>query len=159
MATTLPSDPLGQGWSGFDLGPLSVAPFLLMAVIVGVCGLGTGLVMPASNNALLDLVPERAGVISAMRGMCRSTGGIIGTALIVVTLELSADKAAGLRAVFVAYGLLLLVTIPLTFLIPDMPRASRRGGVPAARAATPAESDASPGGTPQTVGAGGRTDR
>src|SRR3954452_7236095 len=106
-----------------------------MAMIVGVCGVGTGLVMPASNNAILDLMPERAGVISAMRGMCRSTGGIIGTAVIVVMLELSDDKAAGLRTMFTAYGLLLLLAIPLTCLIPDMQRPSRRGAQPAGESA------------------------
>jgi EmrB/QacA subfamily drug resistance transporter len=146
---------LGQGWAGFDLGPISVAPFFLLAVVVGVCGVGTGLVMPASNNAILDLMPERAGVISAMRGMCRSTGGIIGTAVIVVMLELSQDKAAGLRTMFTAYGLLLLLAIPLTFLIPDLPRTSRRGGKQAGESARPTSPADGPGsapvGTPQTA--------
>ncbi|MFN8635581.1 MAG: MFS transporter [Chloroflexota bacterium] len=119
---------LGQGWNGAEVGPVTVAPFLLMASIVAFSGLGTGLVMPASNNAILDLVPERAGIISAMRGMCRSTGGIIGTALIVVILEMSEDKAAGLRLAFTAYGIMLLAAIPLTFLIPDMPRELRQRG-------------------------------
>ena len=84
--------------------------------------MGSGLVMPASNNAALDLLPDRAGVISGMRGMFRSTGGIIGTALIVVTLSLSEDQAAGLRMVFTVYGIVLLVAIPLTLMIPEMPR-------------------------------------
>jgi MFS family permease len=154
---------LGQGWAGFDLGPLSVAPFFLMAMVVGLAGVGTGLVMPASNNAILDLMPERAGVISAMRGMCRSTGGIIGTAVIVVMLELSQDKAAGLRTMFTAYGLLLLVAIPLTFLIPDMPRTSRRGGEkagPSTRQTPPSEEpDSAPVGMPQTVSVATRVDR
>jgi hypothetical protein len=102
-----------------------------------------------------------------MRGMCRSTGGIIGTAVMVVVLELSQDKAAGLRTMFVAYGVLLLVAIPLTFLIPDMPRASRRGGAPAgegARSKPPTSEPVgaptgAPTGTPQTVSAATRADR
>lgn len=119
---------LGQGWDGVALGPLDVTPILLLAAVVGMAGIGTGLVMPASNNAVLDLMPERAGVISAMRGICRSIGGIIGTAVFVVALELSQDKAAGLRMMFTAYGILLLAAIPLTLLIPEMSRErSRRG--------------------------------
>src|SRR5205823_11038163 len=98
------------------------------ALVFRLAGVGSGMVMPASNNAILDLLPDRAGVISAMRGMFRSTGGIIGTAVIVVMLELSEDKAAGLRMMFTAYGLLLLTAIPLTLLIPDMERKSRRHG-------------------------------
>jgi MFS family permease len=140
---------LGQGWSGIDLGMFSIAPFFLLAMNVGLAGIGSGMVMPASNNAILDLMPERAGVISAMRGMFRSTGGIIGTAVIVVMLELSDDKAAGLRTMFTAYGLLLLIAIPLTFLIPEMSRAGRRGE---------AQSDGGPK-LPRAVGVASRADR
>jgi EmrB/QacA subfamily drug resistance transporter len=117
---------LGLDLTDVALGTLSVAPFLLLAVVVGMAGVGTGLVMPASNNALLDLMPDRAGVISGMRGMCRATGGIVGTAVIVVMLELSQDKAAGLRTMFSAYGILLLTAIPLTLMIPDIRRRSHR---------------------------------
>jgi len=120
---------LGMGWMGAEIGPLTIAPFFLLAAIVGLSGIGTGFVMPASNNALLDLVPERAGVVSAMRGVFRSIGSIIGTALVVVVLELSEDKAAGLRFSFIFYGALLVLAIGLTFLIPDLPRHAReRGG-------------------------------
>jgi MFS family permease len=119
---------LGEGWNGVELGPITLAPFFLMALVTGLAGVGSGMVMPASNNAILDLLPERAGVISAMRGMCRSTGGIIGTAFVVLILEMSQDKASGLRTMFLAYGLILLIAIPLTFLIPEMPKALRRGG-------------------------------
>jgi EmrB/QacA subfamily drug resistance transporter len=139
---------LGQGWGEIDLGVLTIAPFFLLALNVGLAGIGSGMVMPASNNAILDLMPERAGVISAMRGMFRSTGGIIGTAVIVVMLELSQDKAAGLRTMFTAYGLLLLIAIPLTFLIPEMTRTGRRSGAEADGSGRP------PLATAQPVGAG-----
>jgi EmrB/QacA subfamily drug resistance transporter len=119
---------LGLGLLGNEFAGVVVAPFVLMAITVGVAGIGTGLVMPAANNAVLDLMPERAGVISGMRGMFRSTGGIIGTAVIVVALSLSEDQAAGLRTMFTVYGILLLVAIPLTFAIPEMSRESQRAG-------------------------------
>jgi hypothetical protein len=66
--------------------------------------------------------------------MCRSMGGIIGTAVVVVILELHEDKAAGLRLMFTTFGLLLLTAIPLTFLIPDLSSESRRGGRSSSRA-------------------------
>ncbi len=148
---------LGQGWSGGMLGPITVAPFVILALVVGLAGVGSGMVMPASNNAVLDLLPDRAGVISAMRGMFRSTGGIIGTAVIVVMLELSEDKAAGLRMMFTAYGLLLLLAIPLTLMIPDMDRSIRRRGSRSggdSRRAPPAEGEAKesePSGAPASA--------
>jgi EmrB/QacA subfamily drug resistance transporter len=154
---------LGQGWVGDELGWLSVAPFALLAVVVGLAGVGSGLVMPASNNAALDLLPDRAGAISSMRGVFRSTGGILGTALIVVILSLSEDQAAGLRMAFTAYGVVLLAAIPLTLMIPEMPREIRRGsdrsgGGPRRTAPGPD----TPGGVPapgqRAVGAAGSGD-
>jgi EmrB/QacA subfamily drug resistance transporter len=134
---------LGQGWTGAELGWITVVPFVFMAMVVGLAGVGTGLVMPSSNNAMLDLVPDRAGVISGMRGMFRSTGGIIGTAMIVLVLEISTDKAAGLRTMFLAYGLILLAAIPLTLFIPETAReGAGRGessGGSAHRSSPPAE--------------------
>jgi EmrB/QacA subfamily drug resistance transporter len=118
---------LGQGWAGDELGFLTIVPFALMALVVGLQGIGSGLVMPASNNAALDLLPDRAGVISGMRGVFRSTGGILGTAVIVVILSLSEDQAAGLRMAFTVYGVVLLAAIPLTLMIPEMPREERGG--------------------------------
>jgi MFS family permease len=155
---------LGQGWTGAALGPLTVAPFVILAIVVGMTGVGTGLVMPASNNAALDLLPGRAGVISGLRGMCRSTGGIIGTAVIMVVLEMRQDKAASLRTIFTAYGVLLLTTIPLTLLVPDLSRESRRradrSGGPARRAPPAAnEPGAAPASAPPAVGAAGSADR
>ena len=92
-------------------------------------GLGMGLLVPSSNNAGLDLLPQRAAVISGIRGLFRSTGGVVGTAIIVLWLELSPDKAAGMRTIFTVLGVLMLLTIPLVFLIPDRAREriSRRG--------------------------------
>ena len=83
---------------------------------------GMGLSGPASNNAALDLVPEKAASITGIRGLFRSTGGVLGTALFVLVLELSPDKAAGLRSIFGVLSLILLATIPIVFLIPDTAR-------------------------------------
>jgi hypothetical protein len=71
------------------------------------------------------LLPHRAAVISGLRGLFNSTGGVIGTATIVLWLALSPDKAVGMRTVFVALGSLLLLTLPLVFLIPDRARERR----------------------------------
>ena len=155
---------LGQGWAGDELGVLSIGPFVLMALVVGLAGVGSGLVMPASNNAALDLLPDRAGVISGMRGVFRSTGGIVGTAVIVVILSLSEDQAAGLRMAFTVYGVILLAAIPLTLLIPEMPRESDRGGGrPSGRAPHQPPLAGTPGPTPasapQTVSASSTLDR
>jgi Na+/melibiose symporter-like transporter len=127
---------LSRGWSDVTLLGLHIGTFALLSAEVALGGMGMGLAAPSSNNALLDLLPERAAVVTGIRGMFRSTGGVVGTALIVLWLELSPDKAVGLRSIYSILALGLLTTVPLTLLIPDTARAKRQ-----ARArATPAES-------------------
>jgi MFS family permease len=127
---------IGQGWDGIALGVLAVGPFGLLAMTTGLSGIAMGLFMPSSNNAALDLLPDRVGVVAGLRQFFRQVGGMIGTASIVVALSLSPDKAAGMREIYTVLGLALIVTIPLAFLIPDAARERRRqetGAGPARR--------------------------
>ena len=117
---------LSQGLGELTLGSLHVSAFPLLAAQLLIAGIGTGLSAPSSNNAILDLLPERTAVITGIRGVFRSTGGVVGTAGIVLALELSPDKAAGLRGIFLFLAVLLLFTIPLTLAIPDTARARQR---------------------------------
>jgi EmrB/QacA subfamily drug resistance transporter len=110
---------LGQGLGGIKLGPLETGPVVPLLMIMGLSGMGMGLLIPSSNNAGLDLMPRRAAVISGLRGLFNSVGGVIGTAIIVLWLELSPDKAAGMRTVFTVLGLVMIATLPLLLLIPD----------------------------------------
>jgi MFS family permease len=118
---------LSQGWAALNLaGIITIGSFTLLAAEVALGGIGMGLAAPSSNNALLDLLPERAAVVTGIRGVFRQTGGVVGTALIVLWLELSPDKAAGMRTIYAVLALLLVTTVPLTLLIPDSARAKRR---------------------------------
>jgi EmrB/QacA subfamily drug resistance transporter len=117
---------LSQGWSEVVVFGMRIGPFPLLATEVALAGIGMGLATPSSNNALLDLLPERTAVVTAIRGVFRSTGGVIGTAAIVLALELSPDKAAGMRAIYGVLAVLLLITVPLTLAMPDSARARRR---------------------------------
>jgi EmrB/QacA subfamily drug resistance transporter len=133
---------LSQGWTGLDLFGLHVGPFWLLGGQIALGGIGMGLSGPASNNAALDLVPGRAATVSGIRTFFRSSGGVVGTALIVLALELSPDKAAGLRQVFTVMAIGLLATIPLVLVMPDTGRqsapAQRRSSGPAAAEPRPA---------------------
>jgi EmrB/QacA subfamily drug resistance transporter len=130
---------LGHGFSGLSIGPLQTGPLVPLLLIMSLSGLGMGMLAPASQNAGLDLLPKRAAVISGIRGLFNSTGGVIGTSIIVLWLELSPDRAAGLRSVFTALGIIMIVTMPLVFLIPDAARERRRA---AAARAQEAEAEA-----------------
>jgi MFS family permease len=108
------------------VGGLVISTGPLLATEIALGGLGMGLAAPSSSNALLDLLPERAAVVTGIRGVFRSTGGVIGTAFIVLALGLSPDKAVGMRSIYAVLAGLLLVTVPLTLMIPDTARARRR---------------------------------
>ena len=89
-----------------------------MAFIVMLSGLGFGMSSPAAYNACIELMPEKVGTISGLRGMCLYVGGALGISLITVVLHLSSTQASGFRIAFVSSGLVLLFTIPLVFLMP-----------------------------------------
>jgi EmrB/QacA subfamily drug resistance transporter len=129
---------LSQAWSEIRLGGVQIGTFPLVASEVALGGIGMGLAAPSSSNALLDLLPERAAVVTGIRGMFRSTGGVIGTAFIVLALELSPDKAEGMRTIYAVLAILLLTTAPLTLMIPDTARARRRAAASPSRKAAPA---------------------
>ncbi len=116
---------LGQGYHGIHVLGLAVPSVALLVVMVMMGGMGMGVGSPASNNAALDLLPEKVAAATGLRGMFRATGGVLGTAAVVLALSHYQDKAAGLRAVFVFLSFALLLAIPCVFMIPDTARSRR----------------------------------
>ncbi len=78
-------------------GALTTAttPFALIAVWLGLVGVGMGLVMPTAMNAALGaLEPSRAGTGSALTQAFRQAGGTIGVALLGTVLNAGYRGAA-----------------------------------------------------------------
>jgi len=94
-----------------------------LLITIMVTGIGLGILLPASNNACIELMPEKVATITGLRGMFRSVGGVCGISLITIILHLSSTPARGFRTVFIGFGFGLLLAIPLAFLIP----AGRKG--------------------------------
>jgi EmrB/QacA subfamily drug resistance transporter len=90
----------------------------ILAVLILVNGIGIGIVLPPSNNACIELMPEKVATISGLRGMFRSVGGAFGISLITIILHLSSSPEIGFRITFITFGLGLLLSIPLVFLMP-----------------------------------------
>ncbi len=99
------------------IGDLGVAQ--LLAILMMVSGIGIGITLPASNNACIELMPERVATITGLRGMFRFVGGAIGVSLVTVILHLSSTPENGFRITFICFGLGLLFSIPLVFLMPS----------------------------------------
>jgi EmrB/QacA subfamily drug resistance transporter len=90
----------------------------ILAVLIMASGIGIGIALPASNNACIELMPEKVATITGLRGTFRSVGGAFGISLITIILHSSSTPTHGFSATFLSFGLGLLLTIPLVFLMP-----------------------------------------
>ncbi|MCX6022009.1 MAG: DHA2 family efflux MFS transporter permease subunit [Chloroflexi bacterium] len=113
---------LGQGFHDVALFGVLIPNMALLAAQVLIAGFGMGVSGPASNNAALDLIPEKVAAVAGLRGMFRSTGGVLGTSGLILALSHFPDKAHGLQQIFLFLSGLIVLTIPLVFLIPDAAR-------------------------------------
>jgi MFS family permease len=89
-----------------------------LALILMLSGVGIGIFFPASNNACIELMPEKVATITGLRGMFANVGGVLGISFITIILHLSSTPANGFRTTFISLGLMLLFTIPLIYLMP-----------------------------------------
>ena len=108
----------GQGFQLLRMIGIHLGVAEILAILIMFTGIGMGIALPASNNACIELMPEKVATITGLRGMFRSVGGAFGISLITIILHLSSTPANGFRATFISFGLGLLFTIPLVFLMP-----------------------------------------
>ncbi len=99
---------------GVQVGVPGTLSFLILFT-----GIGMGIALPAANNACIELMPDRVATIVGLRGMFRTVGGALGISTITLILHLSGSPAVGFRITFLAFGLTLLVAMPLAFLMPS----------------------------------------
>jgi MFS family permease len=111
-----------QGWHHVTVFGWHMSDVVLLSLTVAITGIGVGIGGPAANNAALDLAPDSVARIIGLRGMFRSSGGVLGTAAIVLALAGQRDQATGFEHVFLALSILILLVIPPIFLIPDKAR-------------------------------------
>ncbi|MCX6022755.1 MAG: MFS transporter [Chloroflexi bacterium] len=128
-----------------------ISDFHFLMVAVTLTGFGAGMASPAANNAAIELMPTKVAAITGLRGMFRSTGGVLGTAAIILLLSLVPDPAAGFRYMFLAVTGGLVLMLPLVMGIPDGAPRGRKAQA-AAEAVEAATSEVATAGS----GAGGR---
>jgi EmrB/QacA subfamily drug resistance transporter len=106
-------------FSGLKIGGAEISPLMLVSAIAVLMGLGGGIATPASSNACLSLMPHRASTIQGVRGMFRQGGGAISIAIITLILQFIGNMSLGFTIVFISTGILVLLTIPFIFAMPD----------------------------------------
>jgi EmrB/QacA subfamily drug resistance transporter len=114
---------LGLAWEpmGISLGDLRIGGTTMVVIALLIAGLSQGMVAPATNNACIELMPERVGTITGVRGMFRQVGGAISVGLTALVVHNTGDSAMGFRYVFIGLAAIMLMTIPIIFLIPRGP--------------------------------------
>jgi EmrB/QacA subfamily drug resistance transporter len=106
----------GVNIMGINLG----ATALLMA-IMGLSGIGHGISTPASNNACIELMPEKVATITGLRGMFRQLGSIIGISVSTILLHSLDNVQHAFYIIMFGSALILLISIPTIFLMPSSP--------------------------------------
>ncbi len=89
-----------------------------LSLLIMITGIGIGISLPASNNAVIELMPSKVATITGLRGTFRSVGAAIGISVVTIILHVSSSPEVGFRVIFISFGLILLSTIPLVFLMP-----------------------------------------
>jgi MFS family permease len=110
---------LGLELTNFILFGTEISSLVLISAICLLMGAGMGIATPASTNACIDLVPQRAAIITGVRGMFRQSGGAIGIVMITLILQFAGNLALGFNIVFIVTGFSVLLTIPFIFAMPD----------------------------------------
>jgi EmrB/QacA subfamily drug resistance transporter len=112
---------LGIAPRSFIFLGVSVSSITIIVVIMLFSGLGMGSVAPSSNNACIDLMPEKVAAITGVRAMFRTIGGAVGIAIISLLIENVENIAAGFMVCFLGMALLEIAVLPLIFAMPRGP--------------------------------------
>ncbi len=115
LSTVLLGD---QGFQWLGMPGIHWGAAEILSVLMLFTGIGIGIALPASNNACIELMPDKVATITGLRGMFRYVGGAFGISLITIILHGGSTSASGFRVTFISFGLGLLLTIPLVFLMP-----------------------------------------
>ena len=98
---------------------VEITSVMLVSFFCFVMGLGMGIANTASNDACLDMMPHLSSTITGVRGMFRMSGAAVCIALATLILQFIGNMSHGFRVVFISIGLLVLLTIPFIFIIPE----------------------------------------
>ncbi|GAA1600266.1 MFS transporter [Kribbella sancticallisti] len=107
------------GMTLMSLAPHGLTPYGWLALAAGITGIGMGLSIPASNNAILQLAPDQISAITGLRGMFRQSGGIVAVSVTTTILAHSANGGLAQAHSFLVFAAVLLLIVPLTLLVPD----------------------------------------
>lgn len=99
--------------------PDSVHPFMWLACLAAVVGLGRGGSDPAARNAGIQLLPSEAASIAALRTMGRRIGTILAVSLATAYIAAADDQLTAQAHTFFVFGVLLFVCTIAIVRVPE----------------------------------------
>lgn len=108
------------GMVALALAPVRLPASAWLAGAAGLVGIGLGWSNPASRNAGLQLVPNQAASIAALRSTVMQVGSIAAISIATAVTSQAGDPSAALAWTYVVYaGVLLLGGLPAVARIPE----------------------------------------
>jgi EmrB/QacA subfamily drug resistance transporter len=107
------------GLLGAALVPTDVTPYLWLSLTGALTGLGQGMALPASNNAIMQLAGDRVSAVAGLRGMFRQVGAIFAISVTTAAIARSDDIGTAFAIAFLVFAGILLALVPLTLLVPE----------------------------------------
>jgi len=102
---------------------INVSGVAVLIMAVAICGIGSGVCSPGSNNACIELMPDKVGTIIGLRGMFRQLGSAVGIAFATVVATVVTDTHQAFFIVFLMASALAVAIIPAVFMMPASPQA------------------------------------
>ena len=101
-------------------GPLAgISPYAWLAGAAFLIGTGGGMINPASRNAGLQLAPQKAPALAAIRSMCMQIGKIVTISLATAVLAGAANPGQVQAWVYFGAVFVLLAAMPIIHRVPE----------------------------------------
>jgi EmrB/QacA subfamily drug resistance transporter len=108
-------------FSGIKILGLNLSVTMLLLGLTFLLGIGIGVALPSSNNACIDLMPDRVAGISGVRAMFRNIGGTFGISVSSLLLSNAGTMSKGFTLVYFGLAAILLLGLPFIFRMPSSP--------------------------------------
>lgn len=96
-----------------------LTPWAWLSLATTLVGAGVGFMGPASRNAALQLVPERASTMAALRATAQECGVIVSLSVMTAILAGRGQPATTLAVLFVACALISIGVLPVVRRVPE----------------------------------------
>jgi hypothetical protein len=96
-----------------------ISPYAWLAISTSLVGAGNGVINPASRNAGLQLAPDRAPTLAALRTMGRQMGAMVTISIATAILAGSRDPGSAQAGVYIVAAVLIVATMAVITRVPD----------------------------------------